>query len=137
MNKLRIFTVLISCAFSISCANNPSKHNTEVSPYSAQGWGGTTCEQLIDDITPKKVGFEQAVSNIKAYQAWLSGFVSGVNYSSSDTYDVSGKTEPEESFTWIKEYCEEHHEATVPQALHILLNTWEKEGKIIKTPRQL
>lgn len=135
MNIIKFNTVLIASLFVISCASNPSKNNTEVSPYSAQGWGGTTCQQLLDDITPKKVGFEQAVSNIKAYQAWVSGFVSGVNYSNKDSYDVSGKTEPEESFIWIKEYCDQHHQTTVPQALHILLDTWEKEGKIIKTPK--
>ena len=118
----------------ISCAGNQVKQDNEVSPYSAQGWGGTTCEQLIEDITPKKVGFDQAVNNIKAYQAWLSGFISGVNYASEEVYDVSGATDPEESFVWLKEYCEQNQETTVPQAIHVLLNQWEQEGKLIREP---
>ena len=125
---------MISSLFVISCAGNQLKEINEVSPYSAQGWGGTSCQQLIDDITPKEVGFQQAVNNVKAYQAWLSGFISGVNYAEENIYDISGATDPEESFIWLKEYCDQHHETTVPQALHILLNQWEKEGKLIANP---
>ena len=135
MNTFKIILSVISCLLMMSCTGNQIKENGEVSPYSAQGWGGTTCQQLIADITPEKVGFEQAVSNINAYQAWLSGFVSGVNYATEDAYDVSGATEPEESFIWLKEYCDQHHQTTVPQALHTLLEQWEKEGKLITYPK--
>ena len=134
MHTIKSSLIIISSLFIFACASTQTKQEETVQPYSAQGWGGTTCEQLIHDITPKKVGFNQAVQNIKAYQAWVSGFISGVNYASNDAYDVSGSTDPEESFIWLKEYCDEHHETAVPEALHELLEIWEKEGKVIAEP---
>ena len=131
MKSIKFSLIIISSLFIFACAGTQTKQEETVHTYSVQGWGGTSCEQLIHDITPKKVGFNQAVQNIKSYQAWVSGFVSGVNYASDDAFDVSGSTDPEESFTWLKSYCEEHHEVTVPQALHELLEIWEKEGKVI------
>ena len=131
MNFIRINLLFVFCLALISCANQPSKKSEEPAPYSAQGWGGTTCEQLIHDITPKNVGFNQAVENIKAYQAWVSGFVSGVNFATLDTYDVSGSTDPEESFKWLKQYCDDQPQITVPEAMHELLKIWKNEGKVI------
>lgn len=127
-----IRTLLLSC-FLFSCATNQVKlvDSDKVSPFSAQGWGGTTCKELIHDITPKNVGFGQAVQNIHLYQSWASGFVSGVNYSDSEVYDVSGATQPQEIFAWLKGYCTDHLDTAVPIALHKLIEVWEQEGKIL------
>ena len=126
-------TLLILCAFlfALGCATNQPKENNKLTPFSAQGWGGTTCEELMHDISPKKVGFNQAVQNIRLYESWASGFVTGVNYSDSSVYDVSGDTTPKEIFAWLKDYCEEHSDTAVPIALHALIGIWEKEGKVI------
>ena len=135
MQFLKSLCLATLCFFALSCASTQTKQHQQVLPYNAQGWGGTSCEQLINDITPKNVGFDQAVQNIKAYQAWVSGFVSGVNYASVNAYDVSGSTDPEESFMWLKEYCDAHRDTPVPQALHKLLEIWEKEGKVVAEPK--
>ena len=114
------------------CATTQTKQadTNEVTPFSAQGWGGATCEELIHDITPTNVGFQQAVQNIRLYQSWASGFVSGVNYESDEAYDVSGGTSPEETFAWLKDYCSDNLETAIPVALHELLLIWQQEGKV-------
>ena len=55
-------SLLILCAFllTIGCASNQPKTANELTPFSAQGWGGTTCEELIHDISPKKVGIQSS-----------------------------------------------------------------------------
>ena len=108
---------------------NQQDRSIAVAPFSAQGWGGTTCQQLIYDITPGNVGFEQAVQNIKMYQSWTGGFISGVNYEDNITYDVSGGTSPEDTFVWLKEYCQNNMDTPVPVALHERILLWEKQGK--------
>ncbi|MFK7795273.1 MAG: hypothetical protein AB8B89_07995 [Gammaproteobacteria bacterium] len=126
--------IFFLCLIASGCATTQTKQadSNEVSPFSAQGWGGATCEDLIHDITPKNVGFQQAVENIRLYQSWASGFVSGVNYSDSDVYDVSGATTPEDTFIWLKNYCEDNSETVIPIALHELLGIWKQEGKTLK-----
>ena len=124
--------ILATAFFFTGCASTQIKQSEPtdtLSPFSAQGWGGTSCKELIHDITPKNVGFQQAVANIRLYQSWASGFVSGVNYESDDIYDVSGGTSPEETFAWLKDYCAENLDTAIPLALHELLGTWETEGK--------
>ena len=126
--------ILIVSLIAGGCASNQAKqvNTNEITPFSAQGWGGATCEDLIHDITPKNVGFQQAIQNIRLYQSWASGFVSGVNYTDNDVYDVSGATTPEDTFIWLKDYCEDNPETAIPIALHELLGVWENEGKILK-----
>ncbi|MDW3095414.1 MAG: hypothetical protein R8G33_07075 [Gammaproteobacteria bacterium] len=137
MIRLRYFnhTLILIVSFIVSgCASTQTKeaNTNEVYPFSAQGWGGTTCTELIHDITPKNVGFQQAVQNIRLYQSWASGFVSGVNYSESDVYDVSGATSPEDTFIWLKDYCADNLETAIPIALHELLVIWQQEGKTLR-----
>ncbi len=131
MKSLNHSLIFLAGLIVSGCASTQTKQadTNEVTPFSAQGWGGTTCTELIHDITPKNVGFQQAVQNIRLYQSWASGFVSGVNYSDSDIYDVSGATTPEDIFVWLKDYCSENPDIAIPLALHELLIIWEKEGK--------
>lgn len=131
MNTCKFLALVFICVFFTGCASNQIKEENSRQPFSAQGWGGTTCNTLLHDITPKNVGFEQAVQNIHLYQSWVSGFFSGVNYATVDAYDVSGSTSPEESFAWVQKYCTEHPNAAVPIVLHELLEMWKQEGKII------
>ncbi len=131
MNRLTQILVVFHCLFLVACASNQPKQGTPLAPFSAQGWGGTTCKELIHDITPKNVGFEQAVQNIHLYQSWASGFVSGVNYSDSEVYDVSGESTPEDTFAWLNEYCGENPDVAIPIALHELITIWEQEGKVL------
>lgn len=137
MQSMRYFNnafILMVCLIAGGCATTQTKQaaSNEVTPFNAQGWGGATCKDLIHDITPKNVGFQQAIQNIRLYQSWASGFVSGVNYSDSDAYDVSGATTPEDTFIWLKDYCKDNSETAIPIALHELLGIWEKEGKVLK-----
>ncbi len=134
MKNQRPFVTLTLCMMISACATTqtqPTNTPNDVTPFSAQGWGGTTCEELIHDITPKNVGFQQAVQNIRLYQSWTSGFVSGVNYANDDVYDVSGGTSPEDAFSWLKEYCTENTDVAIPVALHQLLQIWQQEGKAL------
>ena len=131
MQTIKLISCLIAALILLGCATQQTKENQELTPFSAQGWGGTTCKELIHDITPKNVGFNQAVDNIRLYQSWASGFVSGVNYESKDAYDVSGDTSPDETFAWLKDYCNDHLETAVPIALHELLEIWKSEGKVL------
>ncbi len=132
MNRVIQSLVILNCLVLGACASNQSRQDAPLAPFSAQGWGGTTCKELTHDITPKNVGFDQAVQNIHLYQSWASGFVSGVNYSDSDVYDVSGATTPEDTFLWLKDYCADNLEVAIPIALHELLDIWQKEGKTLK-----
>ena len=114
------------------CATTGSKKDTEIPPFSAQGWGGAPCKELIHDITPSNVGFHQAVANIRLYQSWASGFVSGINYQDKNVYDISGGSTPEEIFAWLKNYCTEHQDIPIPIALHELQQVWKQEGKVLQ-----
>ena len=125
--------LLLAILLASSCATLQTKQtetDDELSPFSAQGWGGAVCKQLIHDIEPKNVGFQQSVQNIHLYQSWASGFVSGINYENKHVYDVSGGTSPEDTFAWLKQHCSENQDIAIPIALHELLQQWEQEGKI-------
>ncbi len=131
MKRLIHSFIVCQCVFLMACASTQTKEDAPLAPFSAQGWGGTTCKELIHDITPKNVGFDQAVQNIHLYQSWASGFVSGVNYADSDVYDVSGATTPEDTFAWLNDYCGKHPDVAIPIALHELIAIWEQEGKVL------
>ena len=134
MTIFRFIFVLLICTVVSSCASIQRKQTESEdvpTPFSAHGWGGATCKELIHDITPENVGFQQAVQNIRLYQSWASGFVSGVNYSDNNVYDVSGATSPEDTFIWLKEFCSENNATAIPLALHELLEIWKNEGKVI------
>ena len=77
------------------------------------------------------IRLEEAGLNIGLYQSWISGFISGANYAQNDVYDISGDTQPTESFEWVKQYCLQFPIDPVPLALHKLIEAWEREGKII------
>ncbi len=136
MKKFYFALAVLLSSFISGCATTkePSSESNEIAPFSAQGWGGAICKDLNHDILPKNVGFQQAVQNIRLYQSWASGFVSGVNYADNDVYDVSGATTPEEIFVWLKNHCEENPENAIPIALHELMAAWEEEGKILVQP---
>jgi len=126
----KYISLVVATLLFAGCATTETKKDTDVAPFSAQGWGGATCKELIHDITPSNVGFQQAVENIRLYQSWASGFVSGVNYSDNDVYDVSGATSPEETFAWLKDYCSENLSTAIPVVLHELILNWQQEGKV-------
>ena len=135
MHLFKTFLIAYLVSILLGCASLQPKEPEQVAPFSAQGWGGTTCEELIHDISPKKVGFEQAVKNVNLYQSWISGFISGVNYARNDVYDVSGATDPEDSFKWVKQHCDQHLDKPVPEALHELLDQWQQEEKVLTDPQ--
>lgn len=124
-----IFNVAITLVV-YGCANLQQKQSGDVSPFSAQGWGGTTCNEMLHDIHPA-TGGKQAGQNTGLYQSWISGFVSGVNYARNDVYDISGATSPTESFEWVKNYCLQNPIDPFPVALHKLIQHWQAEGKIL------
>jgi hypothetical protein len=47
---------------------------------------------------------------------------------------VSGATTPEDTFVWLKSYCEENPDTAIPIALHKLIRIWQSEGKTIVKP---
>lgn len=136
MRNLYFVIAVVFGSLVSGCATmkEPNSESNEIAPFSAQGWGGAICKDLNHDILPKNVGFQQAVQNIRLYQSWASGFVSGVNYADNDVYDVSGATTPEDIFVWLKNYCEQHLESAIPVALHELMEEWKAEGKILVQP---
>ena len=130
MRFLKYIAIISIIANIFGCANLQSKQTEEVAPFSAQGWGGTICREMMHDINPANGG-KKAGQNIGLYQSWISGFISGINYARSDVYDISGATDPTESFDWVKQYCVQHPDHPIPMALHALISQWEQEGKIL------
>ena len=130
MQNSNIIFCVCMVATVYGCANLQPKQSQSVSPFSAQGWGGTTCNEMLHDIHPATSG-ERAGQNIGLYQSWISGFVSGVNYTRNDAYDVSGATSPNDSFEWVKNYCLENPIDPFPVALHKLIQHWKTEGKVL------
>lgn len=100
-------------------------------PFSAQGWGGTICQEMLQDIHSSNKTAEEAALNINLYQSWISGFITGANYALTDVYDISGDTSPNDSFEWIKQYCLQYPIDPIPLALHKLIQEWEQAGKIM------
>ena len=130
MHSLKFF---ISASIAVTlhgCANLQPKTSGDIGAFSAQGWGGTTCNEMLHDIHTATAG-ERAGQNIGLYQSWVSGFISGVNYTRNDVYDVSGATGPTESFEWIKNYCLQNPVDPLPLALHKLIQHWQNEGKVL------
>lgn len=136
MQIKKIFFLLSIITLASGCASVPNKQTKELSPFSAQGWGGTTCHEMLNDIDPNNSNKDVAGLNIGLYQSWISGFISGTNYAQTSVYDVSGASTPEESFTWIKNYCLDHPQTPIPLALHELILAWESEGIILTEPTQ-
>lgn len=131
---LSILTIALNGCASLQSASDEQAKVTEkqaIAPFSAQGWGGTICQEMLQDIHTTDKTPEEAGLNIGLYQAWISGFISGANYAQNDVYDISGDTQPTESFEWIKQYCLQYPIDPVPLALHKLIEEWEREGKII------
>ena len=95
-----------------------------------KGGAARLAGEMLHDINPSNGG-TQAGQNIGLYQSWISGFVSGINYARSDIYDISGATSPNDSFDWIKNYCERNLNQPIPAALHELILQWNKEGRIL------
>lgn len=105
-------------------ATDIADNKSAIDSYYAQGWGATTCEQLSIDLSSPQLSSEQALANRYLYQAWISGFVSGVNYADIDVYDVSGDTNAESTLEWIEHYCQQSPQNSVPNALHELMREW-------------
>jgi len=105
-------------------ATDSADSKTATNSYYAQGWGATTCEQLSIDLSSPQLSPEQALANRYLYQAWISGFVSGVNYADIDVYDISGDTNAERTLEWIEQYCQQSPQYSVPNALHELMRDW-------------
>lgn len=114
-----------------SLNEKPIETKTQPTPFSAQGWGGTICQEMLQDIHPTNKTPEEAGLNIGLYQSWISGFISGANYAQNDVYDLSGDASPTDSFEWIKQYCLQYPIDPIPLALHKLIEEWEQAGKII------
>ena len=133
MRSLKINSTLLLAAALCGCANLQPKPPQEVSAFSAQGWGGTTCNEMLHDIHTATAG-ERAAQNVGLYQSWLSGFISGVNYSRDDVYDVSGATNPTDSYEWVKNYCLQNPIDPLPVAVHQLIQHWQTNGKVLTEP---
>lgn len=134
---IRYRKILLYCSFITllsACASNPPKSNqansqATTNSYYAQGWGATTCQQLSLDLSTQQLTIQQATANRYLYQAWISGFVSGINYTDISVYDISGDTSSEQTLNWIEEYCESAPKDSVPNALHQLVEDWQTTGK--------
>ena len=119
--------LLLALALS-ACATTAPKDTAPSYAYRAQGWGATSCQQLTDDLNNTALSRKQSAANTHLYQSWLSGFISGVNYAWDDTYDVSGNSEVESVLAWLNNYCAEQPEQTIPLALHVLMQEWQRLG---------
>ena len=113
-------------------ATDNADSKTAVASYYAQGWGATTCEQLSLDLSSQQLSSEQALANRTLYQAWISGFVSGVNYADFDISDISGDTDAQHTLEWIEHYCQRSPHYSVPHAFHQLMQYWLSTGKTVQ-----
>ena len=131
-SQLSVFIVVLLSG----CASIPTHQANKLKPFSAQGWGGTTCAEMLSDIDPNNSNKDIAGLNIGLYQSWISGFISGTNYAESEIYDVSGNSTPEQSFAWIQNYCIENPEVAVPLAMHELILAWQQENIVLREAKQ-
>jgi hypothetical protein len=136
---MRYRSLLLSAVISLQgCAAlqlNPEQQavviKSQPAAFSAQGWGGTICQEMLKDIHPTNKSVEAAAANVSLYQSWISGFISGANYAFNEVYDLSGEANPNDSFEWIKQYCLQYPIDPIPLALHKLIQEWQQTGKII------
>ncbi|MCI0400293.1 MAG: hypothetical protein L0Y67_01795 [Gammaproteobacteria bacterium] len=52
---------------------------------------------------------------------FVKGYLSALNFSLDDTYDLLGNTTFEDAMAWIDRYCQEHATATFNDALQMFL----------------
>ena len=130
MRICRIIVLILPVLTLFACASMQTRSPETIAPFSAQGWGGANCADLLHDTNPA-IGGEKAGLNTGLYQSWISGFVSGVNYSNQKVLDISGDTGPNVSFDWIKSYCLRNPDSTIPEAMHRLILQWYTEGKSV------
>jgi len=131
--------ILYCCLVAVlsACASTPPtdhQANSQIAKnsYYAQGWGATSCRQLSIDLSTQQLTERQAIANRYLYQAWISGFVSGVNYADIAMYDISGDTSSEQTLAWIEQHCQQAPSDTVPSALHQLMQNWQTTGQADK-----
>ena len=136
MPNINTLPAVFAWVFLTGCAGHLQTQTGQATAFSAQGWGGAYCQTLINDITPRQAGFNQAMKNIRLYESWASGFISGVNYADHSVYDVSGESTPEEIFAWLKNHCQQHPQTAVPLALHRLMNIWRQQGRALVKARE-
>lgn len=125
----RFAIAVFSIALVNACASTPIQPAAK--SFSAQGWGATNCQEMMDDLTSADKHSIQSL-NKHMYEAWLSGFISGVNYADAALYDVAGDMGPEEVLTLLKAYCAEHPTVAVPLAMKALFQDWSESGKSVK-----
>lgn len=126
-----LITVLSACA-SAPPTNSHAHHQTAKHAYYAQGWGATSCQQLSTDLSTQQLTGQQATANRYLYQAWISGFISGVNYADMTVYDISGDTSSELTLAWIEQHCQHAPNDSIPSALHQLMQNWQTTGRTNK-----
>jgi hypothetical protein len=84
---------------------------TAVTTY---GTGLQSCGAYLNDR-------EQQNADEVAFVDWLSGYLSGVNATSSHTNNILGNTNLKVAVDWLGNYCRAHPLTTVAEALGVLL----------------
>jgi len=120
---------LFSLVLTSACVSTPTQPSAK--SFSAQGWGATNCQEMMDDLASADKDSIQSL-NKHMYEAWLSGFISGVNYADMTVYDIAGDMGPEEVLSLLKSYCGKHPETAIPLAMKTLFQDWMASGKSIK-----
>ena len=125
----RFVIAVFSIVLVSGCVSTPIQPAAK--SFSAQGWGATNCQGMMDDLASADTSSIQSL-NKHMYEAWLSGFISGVNYADAALYDVAGDMGPEQVLILLKAYCIEHPETDVPLAMKALFQDWIESGKSVR-----
>ena len=90
--RLVITAVLVLLSSSTYCADNTGS-------YAIIGSGAASCGKYIEA--------RKSASDSK-YQAWLAGYITALNVTEKDTYNLMGATDWGGMMLWIENYCTEN-----------------------------
>ena len=100
----------------VVCHSNPYAGGT----FQVFGVATTSCGKYIshfNDVRWKVL-----------YRNWVTGFMTGVNYSSKDIDDISGGLDSDALLKFIYNYCEENPLKTVSDGAHYLVQELYDSG---------
>jgi hypothetical protein len=88
--------------------------------YQTLGIAVNSCGTYVSD-------FNNAQRKV-LYGTWITGYITGINYSNSDISDISGGLDTEALLKWIYNYCEQYPLKKVSNGAHYLVQELYESG---------
>ncbi|HEY6132154.1 MAG TPA: hypothetical protein VIV27_09050 [Halioglobus sp.] len=114
MKILRILLILIGSVslIPVFAADKDRKYHVRV--IDAVG----SCERLNSALAKAKT--EDDWGALYGFSLYTMGYITGINRTATNTYDIAGKKNSKTLMVWLQQYCDEHPQDSFDYALYRL-----------------